>query len=357
MFFDILTSMKKDCQGLLAEYDYDLPQELIAQEPVRPREAARLLVYNQQTHQVAHDTFKNIGKYLPPRSLIIFNDTKVIPARLQARKDTGGKIQIFFLAEKKNMIQAYLSPALAIGKRAYLTSKIFFEVIDQKEKTFILKPNFPVTKLDKILQKYGSTPLPPYIKNSPLTEKQAREQYQAIFARIKGSVAAPTASLHFSRKLLDLLEKQGHQIAFITLHVNLGTFAPITKQQVTSNKLHEEWFYISEKTRKMLIKAKKEKQPIIACGTTVVRALESATNNLKLITQNSKKWQKTDLFIQPGYKFKMIDGLVTNFHLPQSSLLMLVAAFAGKKQVLRLYQEATKNKYRFYSFGDGMLVL
>jgi S-adenosylmethionine:tRNA ribosyltransferase-isomerase len=230
-------------------------------------------------------------------------------------------------------------------------------VVSQKEKTFVLKPSFPMKQLDAVLQKYGATPLPPYIKNSPLTEKQARQQYQAIFARVKGSVAAPTASLHFSKKLLDLLEKQGHQIAFITLHVNLGTFAPITQKQVARNKLHEEWFYIPEKTRKMIMKAQKEKQSIIACGTTVVRTLESEFRNQKIEARKKSKWQKTSLFIRPGYKFKIVDGLITNFHLPQSSLLMLVSAFASKKQVLALYQEAIKNKYRFYSFGDGMLIL
>ena len=335
------------------DYGYVLPQKYIAVRPAWPR--ARLLVYNRKTSNIFHKTFLHLNDYLPPKSLIIFNDTKVIPARLHAHKETSGKIEIFFLGKDKNKIQAFLSPALAIGRRAYITKKIFFDVIGQQEKIFILKPNFPAKQLGSILQKYGSTPLPPYIKDTPLTEKQAREQYQAVFAKVKGSVAAPTASLHFTKKLLRFLRAKGHSIGFITLHVNLGTFAPLTDENIRTGRLHEETFFIPASTRRMIRKAKQQNRPIIACGTTVVRAIESSSQEIEF--RKKSEWQKTDLFIKPGYRFRIIDGLITNFHLPKSSLLMLVAAFMGKKELLRVYQKAIREKYRFYSFGDGMLIL
>jgi len=349
-----MAAMKNDsASGIISAYNYILPPELIAQKPVSPREAARLLVYNRKTGKIFHDEFFNIGKYLPPNSLVVFNDTKVIPARLRARKQTGGRVEIFFLAKDGNKIQAFVSPRVKINSRVYLSKKIFFEVISQQEKVFILKPNFKLNQLDAILEKYGSTPLPPYIKNSPLTEKQARHEYQTVFAKTRGSVAAPTASLHFSKKLLGSLKKQGHQITFVTLHVNLGTFAPLTRDQVLTNKLHEEWFYIPDKTRKIINNAQKHKKTVIACGTTVVRTLESGLNR----QESDRKWQKTDLFIRPGYKFKVVNGMITNFHLPGSSLLMLVAGFTGKTRLRKLYKQAISQKYRFYSFGDGMLIL
>ncbi len=224
-------------------------------------------------------------------------------------------------------------------------------LVAKKENQFyFLKPNFPVSRTKSVLQKYGKTPLPPYIKNSPLSEKQKRDQYQTVFAKTGLSVAAPTASLHFTKKLMNQLKKQGIEIKFIQLDVNLGTFAPLTEHNLKTGRLHLETYEINKKVFADIIKAKKSKRPIIAVGTTAVRTLESAMKFKRLSGQ-------TDLFIHPPYKFKLVDGLITNFHVPKSSLMMLVSTLVGRKKLLYLYQKAIQQNFRFFSFGDGMLII
>lgn len=345
-------------EAYLKKFDYSLPAALIAQRPASPRDKAKLMVYYRKTGEVKDEIFLNLDKYLPPKAVLILNQTKVIPARLFLYKSTGGKVEMLYLGREGNFIKALLSPGQKKGTKLSLCEKIFFLVVDQKEKTFFLQPNFPQSQLLSLLNRYGQTPLPPYLKNSPLSKRQLKKQYQTVFAKTlnfgspqqEGAVAAPTASLHFTHRLLKKLKNKGVKIGFLYLQVGWGTFAPLTQEQLTSGKLHAEEFFLPSATVKLINKAKQRSWPVIACGTTVVRALET---NSRLLPG----WQTTELFIRPGYQFKIIDGLITNFHLPRSSLLMLVSAFAGRKETLQLYQRAVENHYRFYSFGDAMLIL
>ena len=231
--------------------------------------------------------------------------------------------------------------------------KLHFTVIKKVNQFYYLKPNFPATQIKSILEKYGQTPLPPYIKHSPLSEKQKREQYQTVFAKDGLSVAAPTASLHFTKHLIAGLKKQGIEVEYLTLNVNLGTFAPLREENIKTGKLHSETYEINKHTADKLNFAKKQGRPIIAVGTTVIRTLESAAGKSGLFKLSGE----TRLFIQPGYKFKFISGAVTNFHVPKSSLMMLIAALVGKDELLNLYKKAISKKFRFFSFGDGMIVL
>ncbi len=338
----------------LNKYDYQLPSELIAKEPASPRDHARLLVYERESKRVRYDRFYNLPKYLPPRSVLVLNDTKVLPARLTATKETGGKVRLLYVRKKGKCLYFLADRKLAIGSRVRIAPKIYFVVCGQNKGEYELRPSFPISLFLKILQKFGTVPIPPYIKQTPLSERKLKEKYQNIFAKNPGSIAAPTASLHFTKKLMANLKKSGVDTAFVTLHINLGTFAPLTETQIKSGKLHEEEYEVPEKTAVFLNKAKKEKRPIIAVGTTAVRTLESAADK----RENLRKLRgATRLFIREGYKFKFADSLITNFHVPRSSLLMLVAAFCGRKNILGLYQKAIKRKFRFFSFGDGMLIL
>ncbi len=344
--------------NLLKSYDYRLPEELIAQQPASPRDSARLLVYRQKTKALCFDTFKNIGKYLPPNAVLVFNQTKVVPARLEISKATGGKAEILYISHDKNYIQVLSNRRLPINSTTHLVhghkpGETSFLVAKKINQFYYLKPNFPIRKIKSILEKYGRTPLPPYIKHSPLTEKQKKEQYQTVFAKAGLSVAAPTASLHFTKSLITKLKKQGIAVKYVTLNVNLGTFAPLREENLTTGKLHTESYEIDKKTAGELNLAKKQGKNIFAAGTTVVRTLESATVNGKLKILSGQ----TQLFIQPGFNFQFTTGLITNFHVPKSSLLMLVSAFAGKKTLFNLYQKAITKKFRFFSFGDGMLIL
>lgn len=357
---------------IIKKYDYPLPQELIAQKPAHPRDSAKLLIYARPTTfqhsaeygNVKFDAFINLPKYLPKNSVLVFNDTKVLPARLELRKEPadpshkapdgkGGGVKILYTETKNGLMKVMADRKLDIGSIISLSPKIYFTVKNHKEKYYYLKPSFPINHLFSILNKYGKTPIPPYIKYSPLPESKLRQEYQTIFAHKKGSVAAPTASLHFTKRLLKKLKASGIAAEFITLHVGLGTFAPLTEENLRTGKLHEEFYSINPKTAKRLNRYKKEGRPIIAVGTTVARTLESALSRKSRVASYKKK---TDLFIQEGYKFKFIDGIITNFHVPKSSLMMLISAFVGRKNLLKLYQEAIRKKIRFFSFGDGMLI-
>ncbi len=343
----------------LNKYNYELPKKLVAQKPASPRDSAKLLIYNRKTGKVKIDEFLNLEKYLPKNSVLVFNKTKVIPARLELKKAVlesgqgGGKVKILYIKIVDSLIKAMSDRKLNIGSKLELNKKVFFRVVSQNEKFYYLKPSFSLNKVYEVLDKYGEMPIPPYIKHSPLTQKEIKEKYQTVFAKKVGSVAAPTASLHFTKRLIGKLKKSGIKTEFIILHVNLGTFATLNRENLLNKKLHKEYFEIDKKTAKLLNKLKKEKKNIIAVGTTVARTLESASNSRGELVNLSGM---TDLFIQEGYKFKFTGGLITNFHVPKSSLLMLVSSFISREEVLKLYKIAKENNFKFFSFGDGMLI-
>lgn len=345
---------KEKSKNFLPNYDYSLPPQLIAQKPVSPRDSGRMLVYSRKSGEIKFDRFINLPKYLPSRAVLVFNQTKVIPARLVVQKETGGKAEILYVKTKGNTVYALSNKFLLPGTKLFFKRKLLFIVKQKKGKEYLLKPAFPVQKLSSVLLRHGKTPIPPYIKNTPLSEKALRKEYQSVFAKHNGSIAAPTASLHFTKRLLQKLKREGFDIAFVTLHVNLGTFAPLTENQLTEGKLHEEFYEIDSKTARFLNQAKKEGRSIIVVGTTVVRTLESASGAKSALRKLSSS---TDLFIQEGYQFRFVDGIITNFHVPRSSLMMLISAFVGRKTLLTMYQNAIKKKLKFFSFGDGMLIV
>jgi len=331
---------------------------------VSPRDSAKLLIYNRATSQVVHDIFLNLPKYLPPRAVLVFNETKVIPARFivtkpKVKNQGGGVCTLLYLAKVAdnrglgNLIRVLSDKKLAIGSVLKGKGGLSVSVVDRKDAEYILKTL--VRNFDRWLDAHGIAPLPQYIKYSPLTRAQAKREYQTIFAKKAGSVAAPTASLHFTKRLLKKLQASGFQIEFVTLHVGLGTFAKVTEENLKQNKLHKEHYEISRATAVRLKRAKREGRPVIAVGTTVARTLEHLA--LRRAQGELELQGKTDLFIQPGYKFKFVDGLITNFHVPKSSLLMLVSAMTDRKKILRIYEEAIKRNYKLFSFGDGMLIL
>ena len=348
----------------LSSYDYQLPPELIAQRPVTPRDSSRLLVVDSpSTHH--HTTFSNLPDWLSSGDLLILNDTRVIPARLYGRKSTGALGEILLLEEKQdNCWLALVKP----GKRFRVGSEIWFTsrqnpqqtplkatVIDKDSDTGgrILQFQVPENvSFGDLLARLGEIPFPPYVTKSTAQPNQ----YQTVYARESGAIAAPTAGLHFTRELLQKLSFTGINIAYVTLHVGIGTFRPVEVEDVTTHVMHQEWLKVSQATVDLIEKTKLVGGRIIAVGTTVVRALEGARAQSEggiLVPFRGK----TNLFIYPGYRFRVVDGLITNFHLPRSSLLMLVSAFVGRERLLSLYQEAIKQRYRFYSFGDAMLIL
>jgi S-adenosylmethionine:tRNA ribosyltransferase-isomerase len=354
-------------------YDYFLPPALIAQKPAVPRDNSRLFVYNTRTEEIFFDRFYHLSKYLPKQSFLVLNQTKVLPARVELKKTSGGKVIGLLLANEltnSNIIKMMVDRRVNIGEKLFLDQKNYFSVIAQDKKVFYLKFNKPWQWLINKLERIGKTPVPLYLRKTPLSEKELRKKYQTIFAGISrspdgwqkslGSVAAPTASLHFTNRVFKSLDKKGIKRFFVTLHVGLGTFAPLTEKNLEEKKLHEEYFAVAKKTLQSINKLKRQKKELVAVGTTVTRTLES----LKLAIFNSQFSNysgKTDLFIMPPYEFKMVDCLLTNFHLPKSSLMMLVEAFLqykkAKKHLVELYNIAIKNNFRFYSFGDAMLIL
>lgn len=338
-----------------ADFDYQLPAELIAQSPASPRESARLLVAARSKDAMSDDTFAHIDQYLPKNAVLVLNETKVIPARMHLVRPTGGKVEILYLRPGDyGTIRVLANRKLHDHEPLSFDGEILFNVIGRDEKEWILQPLFAPALLLPLLDKIGQTPIPPYIKHCPLNEQELRREYQTTFAKEEGSAAAPTASLHFSGQLLKQIEASGRSLARVTLHVGLGTFAPLTDAQITSGKLHHESYHIAPSTAAFLNQAKADGRSIIAVGTTVVRTLESAANeNQELATLTGS----TDLFIRDGYSFKFIDGIITNFHVPKSSLLMLVAAFIGHEKLMKIYHHAIEQRYRFFSFGDGMLLL
>lgn len=336
------------------DFYYELPKELIAQDPLEDRSASRLLVLDKNTGQMEHDYFKNILSYLNPGDCLVINDTRVIPARLiGARKDTGAKVEILLLTRKENdRWETLVKP----GKKARPGDVIIFgngelkaeveEIIDDGKRIvhLIYRGIF-----EEVLDRLGEMPLPPYITH----QLKDKDRYQTVYAKHRGSAAAPTAGLHFTEELLEKIRNNNIVIANVTLHVGLGTFRPVKVEDITEHKMHSEYFWIEKEEADKINRAKQAGGRIIAVGTTSCRTLESCADESGIIRPQSG-W--TDIFIYPGYQFKIVDALITNFHLPESTLIMLVSALAGKDNILNAYTTAVEMRYRFFSFGDAMFI-
>lgn len=336
------------------DFDYDLPQELIAQDPLEDRSSSRLMVLDKNTGAVEHHVFREITQYLRPGDCLVLNNTKVIPARLFGVKEgTEAKIEILLLKRKENDIwETLVKP----GKKAKPGTKIIFgegllvgEVIDVVEDGDRLIRFHYDGIFEEILDQLGQMPLPPYITH----QLKDKNRYQTVYAKHEGSAAAPTAGLHFTPELLDEIRAMGVEIAEVTLHVGLGTFRPVKVENVLDHHMHSEYYRIEQSEADKINRAKREGHRVISVGTTSTRTLESAADEQGYLTAKSG-W--TDIFIYPGYQFKVIDGLITNFHLPQSTLVMLVSALAGREHILNAYKIAVEEKYRFFSFGDAMFI-
>jgi len=338
-------------QDILAAYDYQFPLGLIAQEPARPRDAARLMVYDRATGETTLDTFAHICDYLPERCVVVFNETKVLPACMAVTVN-GKVVEVLCLGTEDGTLRV-MAPRALHPDMTVTWAGHTLEVLARDGKVAILQPSFPIDDTVSLLEEHGMMPLPPYI-DSPLTENERRAEYQTVFAKSAGSVAAPTAGLHFTAELIEQIKASGRDVRYVTLHVGLGTFAPVTDEQITARILHEETYFIDEDTAQFLNDAKHVGRPIIAVGTTTVRTLESSSEDGETITN---RYGKTTLFLSPENPPRFVDALVTNFHVPKSSLLMLVAGFVGRNQLMKLYQTAIAERFRLFSFGDGMLIV
>lgn len=337
------------------DYDYDLPEELIAQDPLEDRSSSRLMVLDRQTGDVEHRHFTDILEYLHPGDCLVINNTKVIPARLfGVKEDTQAKIEVLLLKRKENDIwETLVKP----GKKAKPGTKLVFgdglltaEVVDVVEEGNRLIQFHYDGIFEEILDQLGQMPLPPYITH----QLKDKNRYQTVYAKYDGSAAAPTAGLHFTKELLQKVKDMGVDIAEVTLHVGLGTFRPVKVDNVLDHHMHSEFYMVSQEAADKINRAKENGHRVIAVGTTSTRTLEAAADENGHL-QETSGW--TEIFIYPGYQFKVIDALITNFHLPQSTLVMLVSALAGREHVLHAYETAVKEKYRFFSFGDAMLII
>ena len=336
------------------DYDYDLPEELIAQDPLEDRSSSRLMVLDRQTGDVEHRHFTDILEYLHPGDCLVINNTKVIPARLfGVKEDTQAKIEVLLLKRKENDISETL---VKPGKKAKPGTKLVFgdglltaEVVDVVEEGNRLIQFHYDGIFEEILDQLGQMPLPPYITH----QLKDKNRYQTVYAKYDGSAAAPTAGLHFTKELLQKVKDMGVDIAEVTLHVGLGTFRPVKVENVLDHHMHSEFYMVSQEAADKINRAKESGHRVIAVGTTSTRTLEAAADENGRLHETSG-W--TEIFIYPGYQFKVIDALITNFHLPQSTLVMLVSALAGREHVLHAYEIAVKERYRFFSFGDAMLI-
>ncbi|MDD7333033.1 MAG: tRNA preQ1(34) S-adenosylmethionine ribosyltransferase-isomerase QueA [Lachnospiraceae bacterium] len=336
------------------DFDYELPEELIAQDPLEDRSSSRLMVLDRKTGDVEHRHFRDILDYLNPGDCLVINNTKVIPARLYgAKEDTQAKIEVLLLKRKENDVwETLVKP----GKKAKPGTRIVFgdgllvgEVIDVVEEGNRLIQFHYDGIFEEILDQLGQMPLPPYITH----QLQDKNRYQTVYAKYDGSAAAPTAGLHFTKELLSAVKEKGVDIAEVTLHVGLGTFRPVKVENVLDHHMHSEFYMVSAEAAEKINHAKESGHRVISVGTTSTRTLESAADESGRLKETSG-W--TEIFIYPGYQFKVIDALITNFHLPQSTLVMLVSALAGREHVLDAYKLAVQEKYRFFSFGDAMLI-
>lgn len=346
----------------LNDYNYDLPEEFIAQKPAEQRDRSKLLFLNRKTGELSHHEFSEIYKFLLPGDILVLNNTEVIPGRLLGRKETGGKAEVLILDYPEGKVDSdkFTSKCLInASKRTKTGTFIFFgnglkaEVTSFFDGVYSLK-FYCSSDFESLLYKMGKIPLPPYIKrnenDSPCNDKTV---YQTVYACEKGAVAAPTAGLHFTKELIEKLKSRGVEIAVITLHVGYGTFLPVRSSDIRDHRMHSERFLIPESAVDIINRARKEGRRIIAVGTTCVRTLEFASDKNGSVSSGNGT---CNLFIYPGYKFKIVNAMITNFHLPKSTLLMLVSAFAGRENILCAYKDAIKNKYRFYSYGDAMLI-
>ena len=337
----------------VSDFNYDLPEELIAQTPILKRDESRLLVLDRNAKTIEHRIFKDIIDYLKPGDVLVRNNTKVIPARIYGKKETGANVEFLLL---KNIEGDIWETIVRPGNKLHVGTKVIFgdgllnaEILEVLEGG-TRKVRFTYDGIfNEILDKIGLMPLPPYIHE----ELKEKDRYQTVYAKYNGSAAAPTAGLHFTDELLEKLEQKGVIIANVTLHVGIGTFRPVKEETVEAHKMHTEHFYIKKEDVEKINKAKEENRRVIAVGTTSCRVLESIADEKGFVKEVE---EDTGIFIYPGYKFKCIDGLITNFHLPQSTLLMLVSAFADREFILDAYKEAVKEKYRFFSFGDAMFI-
>ena len=338
----------------LTDFDYNLPKHLIAQDPLEKRDRSRLLVVDRETERIQHTEFSQVADFLPSPSLLVLNNTKVIPARLIGKKITGGKVEVFLLKQRGNKTWEVLMKPGKRVKRGLLLEfaggELTARVLTRTDTgNYVVRFRYN-GDFDQILEQVGQIPLPPYIKRSPSLEDVDR--YQCVYASVRGAVAAPTAGLHFTPELIDQLKGRDIQISNLTLHVGLGTFQPIKTLDIANHRMHAEHFEISPETADQINNARKEGRKIVAVGTTTVRAIESAVVDGQIRAQKGD----TDIFIYPGYVFKSVDALITNFHLPKSTLLMLVSAFATPELMFSAYQCAIDREYRFYSYGDAMLI-
>ena len=338
----------------VSEFNYELPKELIAQVPIKQRDASRLMVLHRNTKKIEHKVFQDIIHYIEPGDCLVVNNTKVIPARLYGKKETGAKVEFLLLHRiEEDIWEVMVRPGRKLLKGAkvsfgegILTAKIL-EVLENgnRKVQFCYEGIF-----QEILDKIGMMPLPPYIHE----ELKQKDRYQTVYAKLEGSAAAPTAGLHFTEELLQKLKQKGVKIANVTLHVGIGTFRPVKAETIEEHEMHSEHFYIKKEEADKINQAKQEGKRVIAVGTTSCRVLESAANEEGRVKEIEGD---TSIFIYPGYQFKCMDALITNFHLPESTLIMLVSALAGKDFVMEAYQKAVEEKYRFFSFGDAMLIV
>lgn len=335
-------------------FDYELPEELIAQTPLEKRDSSRLLVMNKENGELVHETFSHIIDYLLPGDVLVLNDTKVIPARLIGEKEeTKAVIELLLLRDLGDNVWECLSRPAKRLKEGTIVSfgngLLRAQVLEKLDEGLTHVKLIYDGILMEILDKLGTMPLPPYIHKA--LKDQSR--YQTVYAKVDGSAAAPTAGLHFTNELIEKIKSKGVIITFVTLHVGLGTFRPVEVDNIKNHKMHSEYYIMSSQTAEILNKAKEEKRRVIAVGTTSTRTLETImSNNDKFVATSGY----TDIFIYPGYEFKAINSLITNFHLPKSTLIMLVSALAGKENIMNAYKEAVENQYRFFSFGDSMFI-
>lgn len=337
----------------VSEFNYNLPEELIAQTPLEKRDESRLMVLNRKTETIEHKKFKNIIEYLKPGDCLVRNNTKVLPARIYGKKETGAKIEFLLLNNIEGDIwETIVRP----GNKLHIGTKVIFgegkliaEILDimpggTRKVKFTYQGIF-----NEILDEIGLMPLPPYIHE----ELKENDRYQTVYAKYNGSAAAPTAGLHFTPELLKQIEEKGVKIANVTLHVGIGTFRPVKEEKVENHEMHSEHYYIKQEDAEIINETKKNGGRVIAVGTTSCRVLETVADENGMVQETEGD---TKIFIYPGYKFKCLDALITNFHLPQSTLLMLVSSLAGKEYIMKAYEEAVKEKYRFFSFGDAMFI-
>ena len=338
-----------------SDFFYESPEELIAQDPLEDRTASRLLVLDRKTDKLEHKIFSDVIDYLNPGDCLVINNTRVIPARLIGEKEgTGGKVEILLLKRRENDIwESLVKPGKKLRPGARVTfgdGRLKAEILEIAEEGNRLVKFYYEGIFEEILDSLGEMPLPPYITH----KLEDKEMYQTVYAKFDGSAAAPTAGLHFTTELLEKIKHKGVRIASITLHVGLGTFRPVKVEDVNNHHMHTEWYEVNKEAADIINETKKNGGRVICVGTTSCRTIESVADENGLM---SAKTGETDIFIYPGYKFKVMDGLITNFHLPESTLVMLVSAFAGKERILSAYETAVKERYRFFSFGDAMILI